>query len=133
MTLKAAIRHQFPFVWGILRKGKALYQNAPRRLLRRNWKKTEVLYNSIVDAYAERNADFFFIQVGANDGVRNDPIGPKVKKYGWHGVLIEPQPDLFEKLKENYRGYGGLHFENAAVSSVPGIVSLHKVKDDCLK
>jgi len=42
----------------------------------------------------------FFVDVGAND----PQIGSQsfaLEQAGWHGVLIEPQPDLAAKLQEN--------------------------------
>ena len=47
----------------------------------------------------KKDPNFFFVQVGANDGVNHDPIFHHVRKYNWKGLLIEPIPDIFEKLK----------------------------------
>ncbi len=46
-----------------------------------------------------RSEPFFFIQVGANDGVLDDPIRALILEYRLAGLLIEPLPDIFEKLK----------------------------------
>lgn len=60
----------------------------------------------------------YFVQIGANDGLRNDPVREFVFEHGWEGVLVEPQPDVFELLRANYSMFGGLdlRFVNAAVS-----------------
>jgi len=63
------------------------------------------------------NPDFRFLQVGANDGVRHDPIRELVLEFGLRGVLLEPLPDMFEALRENYSGQPQLEFVNAAVSA----------------
>src|SRR3989344_2596223 len=47
--------------------------------------------------------DFFFLQIGANDGVINDPIHEYVVKYGLSGMAVEAQPDVFVRLCETYR------------------------------
>jgi FkbM family methyltransferase len=60
--------------------------------------------------------DFYFVQIGAYDGRLFDPIFPWVKAYGWHGLLIEPQPRHFDELIANYRGVDGLEFRQVAVS-----------------
>lgn len=41
-----------------------------------------------------------FVQIGANDGVFGDPLYEPMKAYKdcWIGLLVEPQPDLYEKL-----------------------------------
>ena len=46
---------------------------------------------------AER-PDFFFVQIGANNRLTDDPLRQFVTKYHWHGVLVEPQPQVFQQL-----------------------------------
>lgn len=61
-----------------------------------------------------------FIQIGANDGVKNDPIYSFVVNYRWQGVLVEPLPDFFARLQSNYSGIPGLRFENSGISDKDG-------------
>lgn len=68
-----------------------------------------------------------FVQIGAMDGVSFDPIFPVVKGNGWHGVLVEPMPDMFEKLKANYAGCEGLSFVNGAVADYDGIIEMTRI------
>jgi FkbM family methyltransferase len=77
-----------------------------------------------------RDYPFFFVQVGANDGVRDDPLRECVLKYGLSGVLIEPLPDLFAKLQRNYRDVPGLHFENCAVGPNSGQATIYRIRED---
>ncbi|HEY0107501.1 MAG TPA: FkbM family methyltransferase, partial [Rhizomicrobium sp.] len=71
-----------------------------------------------------------FIQVGANDGVYSDPLRRYVESHQWSGVLIEPQPDIFERLKTNYSLHGArLIFENLAISNGGGSLVLYRVAD----
>jgi len=58
-----------------------------------------------------------FIEVGANNGVDNDPIRGWVEKYNWNGVLIEPVKKVFNELKKNYEGIEEVYFENVAISN----------------
>ena len=69
-----------------------------------------------------------FVQIGSNDGVVHDPIHVVVRTYGWTGVLVEPIPELFEKLKANYADVPGLAFENAAVGDRDGCSRLYGVR-----
>ncbi|MFM9840723.1 MAG: FkbM family methyltransferase [Cyclobacteriaceae bacterium] len=62
-----------------------------------------------------RNKDLFFIQIGSNDGVTNDPIRPFILKYRWSGILVEPIPNIFQKLVENYKDSPNLKFENVGI------------------
>ncbi|MBI2421741.1 MAG: FkbM family methyltransferase [Candidatus Hydrogenedentes bacterium] len=129
MNLRAELRRSFPGLWGVLRGGKRVCSRVWRAILRRGWSRNEAEYRAFLNVYAETHRDFFFVQAGANDGVRNDPISPMVRKFNWRGVLIEPQPELFKRLKYNYADIDGLYFENAAVSNTAGTVSMLKVKD----
>ena len=61
--------------------------------------------------------DFYFVQVGAFDGRRYDPIHEWVRAYGWHGLLIEPQPHFFSELVKNYEGAEGLEFRQIAIGA----------------
>lgn len=73
-------------------------------------------------------SDFFFIQIGANDGLINDPLVHLIRKYRWKGILLEPQPIVFkEKLTPLYKNYRGILLENAAISKEKGSLPLHIV------
>lgn len=71
-----------------------------------------------------------FIQVGANDGMRFDPLRRHIAAFGWRGVLIEPDPRYFRDLQANYRGVPGLQFINAAVDTERGERTLHYIGAD---
>ena len=72
----------------------------------------------------EKKGNIFFLQIGASDGVTNDPIYYLVKKYGWSGTLVEPLPHIFEQLKKNYESCKGLQFLNVAVSGESGSIDI---------
>jgi len=48
--------------------------------------------------------DLAFIQIGAFDGMTADPLRKYIEKYGWRGVLVEPQARAANKLRELYAG-----------------------------
>lgn len=73
---------------------------------------------------------FFFLQVGANDGVIGDPLHEHVRLGSWHGILVEPQPSHFRRLVENYAGVHGLTFVNAAISEQSGPRKLYVIQDE---
>lgn len=79
---------------------------------------TELLNN-------KKRGDVIFLQIGASDGLTNDPIYHVVKKYGWRGTLIEPLPHIFEQLKKNYSACNNLHYLNVAVSEKKGIFDIY--------
>lgn len=46
--------------------------------------------------------EFFFMQIGANDGIFWDPIRKWIVDRGWMGIMFEPQPECVQKLYELY-------------------------------
>jgi FkbM family methyltransferase len=64
--------------------------------------------------------EFFFVQIGAFDGITGDPIHELVRRHKWQGVLIEPQGSIFDTLKKNYAGQPGLQFFNVAIGPQDG-------------
>jgi len=75
---------------------------------------------------------FSFIQIGAFDGIECDPLRKYLLKYNWQGVLMEPQPKPFGKLKKEYEGRPGLNVLNAAISKTSGQTALFILEGDDL-
>jgi FkbM family methyltransferase len=69
--------------------------------------------------------DLFFVEIGANDGITDDPIYEYVKKNNWSGVYVEPQKRVFEKLKKNFEGKNNVFFENIAITEKEEEVTLY--------
>lgn len=64
------------------------------------------------------------IQIGANDGASGDPVHELIASGELRGLLVEPQPEPFARLRETYAGVEGLAFENAAVTETEGPVEM---------
>lgn len=56
------------------------------------------------------------IQVGANNGIANDPLRKYIVDFHWEAILIEPAPDIFDKLKALYEDSANVVTLNAAIS-----------------
>jgi FkbM family methyltransferase len=65
--------------------------------------------------YLKEKKDGFYIDIGANDGITGSNTYA-LEQMGWKGVCIEPQPDIFKKLKY----FRKCDCYNAALSSVSG-------------
>ena len=74
--------------------------------------------------------DFFFVQVGAHNGISNfyDVLRDYVIRFNLRGLLVEPQARVFPELQENYKEQSGLNFENAAVGHNDGCQQLYTIK-----
>lgn len=88
------------------------------------------VFEYVLDAFARVTKDFYFVQVGANDGVRWDPLRHAIIDHKIAGLCIEPLPDMFAKLQANYSGSPQLKFENVAVGPTQGQLSLHRFRPD---
>jgi FkbM family methyltransferase len=70
---------------------------------------------------SKRVAKPVFVKVGANDGIGDDPCSDIfLADPAWSGVLIEPVPYCFERLKKNFPDTGRFAFEQIAVGSPAG-------------
>lgn len=83
----------------------------------------------LLEALAETQRETRFVQIGANDGVTDDPLHYFIVNYGWRGILVEPVPRIFESLKRTYARCPGLIFENVAISSREGLHDFYDVAD----
>lgn len=72
----------------------------------------------------------FFVQIGANDGLRDDPLHDFIVEHDPHGVLLEPQAEIFDILKNTYAGTRNLAFENAAISERRETRQLYRIKPE---
>jgi FkbM family methyltransferase len=71
---------------------------------------------------------FWCVQIGAHDGVSFDPVREYITGCGFPALLVEPQPDIFTRLKENYHGFDNVIFENVAVAHREGTVPLYRYR-----
>ncbi len=86
-------------------------------------------FELILQNYLQQNSDIFFIQIGSHDGCSADPICHLIKHHHWRGLLVEPQPQVFERLKQTYQDEPQLIFENALIGHEDGCATLYTVCD----
>ncbi len=74
-------------------------------------------FDFLVRHEIHRNAgDFCFVQIGANDGAsRADDLIGYVEEFEATGVLVEPQPDVFRRLTDNFAAYPRIRLLEKAV------------------
>ena len=74
----------------------------------------------------------FFIQIGANDGhdfVRR-VLGGQYRKRKISGILIEPQPYYYNKLRSTYAGMSDIEILNVAISDTDEALTLFYIDYD---
>jgi FkbM family methyltransferase len=74
----------------------------------------------LIRAFADAYPEAVFVEIGANDGETWDFLRPYVLDRAWRGVLVEPVPYVFDRLKANYPARDGLVFENVAIGCEDG-------------
>ena len=92
-----------------------------------------------------RNGTVFVLQIGAFDGVFDDPLFRHLTQgHRFRALLVEPLPDHFAALQENYaralratgRGLpseAGIRFANVAVARRAGACRMRRVPPDVVK
>jgi FkbM family methyltransferase len=81
---------------------------------------------------ALQDPEFFFVQVGAHDGVRFDDLYGKVTAVKARGIVIEPLPRYFARLRMNYEDYPGVIPLNLAVHPTARQLTLHHVAPEAI-
>lgn len=76
--------------------------------------------------------DVFFVEVGANDGVTSDPVYEFVRRHDWSGLVVEPVPDAFAALQENYAWSARVRCVQAAVTDTEGTVTMYRGRNSRL-
>jgi FkbM family methyltransferase len=71
----------------------------------------------------------YFVSVGSNDGVKNDPIYPFLKNNNWSGIMIEPLPENFKILYQNFAGNDKIKLLNIAINEKDGFMPFYFVKE----
>lgn len=78
-----------------------------------------------------RGRDVRFLQVGSNDGKHGDPIFELARRnWAWSGILVEPVPPIFARLKENYGDDPRFTFECVAISTEKGERTFYTVSKE---
>jgi FkbM family methyltransferase len=67
------------------------------------------------------------LQVGANDGLLDDPVYHVIEALSLTAILVEPLSDRLEKLRRNYSSRHNIHFENVAVSTESGEAQMFRI------
>lgn len=82
----------------------------------------------LLDVYSTNNKELAFIQVGANDGFFHDPLYKFIIRDKWRGVMLEPQPYVFNTyLKRLHKNTANVHPLNAALDFTDGEKIIYKI------
>jgi FkbM family methyltransferase len=75
--------------------------------------------------------DIFVLKIGANDGLKDDPIGDYlVRDSRYRGVLVEPVPHYARLLMNNYGLTGRFTIEQLAIAASSGVIKMYYVAEN---
>lgn len=84
--------------------------------------------DEFLNEYSKKNSPVTFLQVGANDGFIHDPLFKFIKRDNWRGVMLEPQPDVYNKyLVKLHKKRPDIKPINAALDSQDGTKTIYKL------
>jgi FkbM family methyltransferase len=81
-----------------------------------------------LDSLLEGAPPLKFVQIGANDGVRFDSLYSIVTARRCSGIVVEPLPDLYQRLQANYADYPGIVPVNVAIHERECSLPLYRVR-----
>lgn len=81
--------------------------------------------NSFLRLILSRNPGLSILQIGANDGINNDPLRPFLEAHQGKVVLVEALPYYCEKLNALYSSSPHVNICNALVSDQPGAAEFY--------
>lgn len=132
MSLLKKVRHQYVKT---VKKIPVIYDYSYQifRVLQRNRKNEDKIYNTLNKKFSQ-NPKLKVLQIGANDGIRNDPLREFIVKYKKAQVIfVEPIPIIFKELVKNYNylNYNKRFiFLNVAIGNHDDKVLLWKLKEE---
>jgi FkbM family methyltransferase len=107
---------------------KMIAQNEiPRELVNRKNKNVANLFfeTTVASHLGKLRSGLRFIQVGAHHGRGADIVHRYLHQEGSQGILIEPNPNTFSELQENFGERSGFILLQNAISTTPGPMSFY--------
>jgi FkbM family methyltransferase len=87
------------------------------------------LLSHFVRSLASTGQPLALVQVGAHDGVMQDPVRKLVVELQLSATLVEPLPDAFTRLAESYSGVPNVRLVNAAIAGEDGNLPLFRIRE----
>lgn len=85
-------------------------------------------FDDLLELQWARSRDFVIVVVGAYDGIENDPISRFARSHSCRGILLEPQPSVYERLCANLAAFPNLTCLNAAIDERSGTRTIYSIR-----
>jgi FkbM family methyltransferase len=83
----------------------------------------------LIRAFARTHSSAFFVEIGSNDGEQHDHLRRFILSQEWAGIMVEPVPYVFERLRRNYAEVPRVILENAAIAERDGRLPFYYLVD----
>jgi FkbM family methyltransferase len=90
--------------------------------------RVELVGPKFVGRFAELYPSATFVEIGAHDGAWSDQLRSSILNREWTGVMVEPVPYLFDRLRDNYESLDRVAVENAAISDTEGLQPFYRLE-----
>jgi FkbM family methyltransferase len=81
----------------------------------------------LLRAFAHAFPKAVFVEIGANDGEHHDHLRPIILRCPWQGIMVEPVPEVFARLRTNYSHLSQVTLENVAIADSDGSLPFYRV------
>lgn len=82
---------------------------------------------AVIRLFGKTHPEAIFIQIGANDGMALDPLRTQVVCRRWKGVMVEPVPYVFERLRQRYVNHPRITLVNAAIADQEAMLPFYSL------
>jgi len=86
----------------------------------------------VKELYLEDPSNFFLVEIGANDGFCADRMWRFVNENNPNALMVEPIPDYFFALTENYKNLNNVRFENIALNDIETTLTMTYIPRDVI-
>jgi FkbM family methyltransferase len=90
-------------------------------------KAKRITVENVLDEALTARPTVFFLQVGAHDGRKNDPVFRLRRRPGWSGLMVEANPAVFAVLERNLQPEPNIRPVQRAICPANGTVDFSTV------
>ena len=91
------------------------------------WHRRRHIGPKLLRAFAESYPAATFIEVGANDGQQHDHLARMIAAGQWRGLMVEPHPEAFARLRQAYGDNERVILVNSAIADRDGRIPFYEI------
>jgi FkbM family methyltransferase len=83
----------------------------------------------LLQAFGAAYPSAVFIEIGSNAGDHHDHLRPLILSRQWRGLMVEPVPYVFDRLRSNYGDLDRVTLVNVAVADRDGTMPFYHLRE----